>query len=131
MKGDITNRADIELLVETFYTLVLGDDTIGLYFSYVVNLSWEKHILGMSNFWEAVLLDNIVLSNAIITHHTALDKIAAFHPQHYNRWLLLWTSTVYQLHRGPVATKAIAYAKAMECLVNKKTSPSLEDGFIQ
>ena len=58
MKTDIQSRADIELLINTFYDKVKNDDVIGYIFNNVVNVNWEHHLPIMYNFWEFSLLEN-------------------------------------------------------------------------
>ena len=51
-RKDIEGRADIEILIDAFYTKVKKDEVIGHFFTEVVQLSWEHHIPVMYNFWE-------------------------------------------------------------------------------
>ncbi len=50
MKKDIANRADIQLLVDTFYNKVKADETIGYLFNDVANVNWEHHLPRMYDF---------------------------------------------------------------------------------
>ena len=60
-----TSDLDIEVndpnafLVDEFYKKVLKDEVIGYLFTEVVELSWDKHIPVMYDFWETVLLGNM------------------------------------------------------------------------
>jgi hemoglobin len=131
MKKDIESRADIELLVDTFYTQVKQDDVIGHYFNDVVKLSWETHIPIMYNFWETVLLNTAGYKGNVMQAHINLDKRTPMQDEHYDRWLLLWISTVNQLFEGNKASEAIARAQTMAFLINSKVLKSREEGFIQ
>lgn len=131
MKKDIESRADIELLVDTFYTQVKQDDVIGHYFTNVVKLSWETHIPVMYTFWETVLLNTGGYKGNVMQAHINLDKRAPMQDEHYDRWLLLWISTVNQLFDGNKAAEAIARAQTMVFLINSKVLKSREEGFIQ
>ena len=55
MKNDITNRGDIEMLVNAFYDKVKTDDKIGLFFTDVIHVNWEQHLPRMYDFWDNVL----------------------------------------------------------------------------
>ncbi len=131
MKKDIENRADIELLVDTFYIKVKADTIIGHFFTEVVNLSWDVHIPIMYNFWEGVLLHTAAYKGNPMQAHIALDKKSAMAQAHFDRWLTLWDATVTELFDGPKATDAMQKAKSMAFLIHAKTIKSREEGFIQ
>jgi hemoglobin len=63
--------------------------------------------------------------------HINLDKRTPMQDEHYDRWLLLWISTVNQLFEGNKASEAIARAQTMAFLINSKVLKSREEGFIQ
>ncbi|TXI31567.1 MAG: group III truncated hemoglobin [Niabella sp.] len=56
MKKDITNRYDIEKVVNLFYEKVKTDKLIGHFFTEVVKVNWRIHLPKMVSFWENVLL---------------------------------------------------------------------------
>lgn len=131
MKKDIETRADIELLIDTFYVKVKKDNLIGFFFTEVVNLSWDVHIPIMYNFWESVLLHHPTYKGNPMDAHIKLDKKSAMHQQHFDRWLKLWDETVTELFEGPMAHEAMTKAKSMAFLIHTKTMKSREEGFIQ
>lgn len=131
MKKDIENRADIELLVDTFYIKVKVDKVIGHFFNEVVNLSWDVHMPIMYNFWEGVLLHTAAYKGNPMQVHIALDKKSAMAQSHFDRWLKLWDETVAELFEGPVALQAKQKAQSMAFLIHAKTMKSREEGFIQ
>jgi hemoglobin len=49
--NDITNRKDIELMVDTFYGSVREDDLLGPIFNRVIRNNWPKHQDTMYRFW--------------------------------------------------------------------------------
>ena len=51
---DISNSADVELLVKTFYSNLLLNEDVKPIFEHV---DFEKHMPHMIAFWEFVLLD--------------------------------------------------------------------------
>ncbi|TAH05859.1 MAG: group III truncated hemoglobin, partial [Sphingobacteriales bacterium] len=55
-RHDIQTAADIQLLVDSFYKQVLPDPLIGYIFTDIAQLSWEKHIPIMYQFWGSILL---------------------------------------------------------------------------
>ena len=53
---DIQNRADVFLLVNTFYSKVKKDEFIGYIFLEIIpEHEWEQHIEKLTNFWETNL----------------------------------------------------------------------------
>ena len=55
MKKDISNRADVELLVNSFYNKVREDELISFFFTKIVAVDWEKHLPVMYDFWDNIL----------------------------------------------------------------------------
>lgn len=49
--ADITNRKDIELMVDTFYAEVREDDLLGPIFNRIIKDNWSKHLDTMYRFW--------------------------------------------------------------------------------
>jgi hemoglobin len=61
MKHDIENRDDIILLVNTFYSNVKQDKTIGYIFDEVAHVNWDEHLPKMYSFWASLLLGRTFL----------------------------------------------------------------------
>ena len=55
MKVDITNRPDIDRLMNAFYSRALTDETIGYIFTDVAKLDLEHHLPIIGDFWESLL----------------------------------------------------------------------------
>ena len=53
---DITSRADIILLVDSFYDKVRADALLGPVFMNAIGTDWSHHLPIMYNFWETLLL---------------------------------------------------------------------------
>jgi len=118
MKSDILTRADIELLVRSFYHKVVADDVIGYIFNDVVKVHWEKHLPTMFDFWENTLFFTGSYDGNPMLIHKHLHKKVSLTPQHFLRWILLFTTTVDELFEGATATlakqRAISIATVME-----------------
>jgi hemoglobin len=118
MKSDILTRADIELLVRSFYHKVVADDVIGYIFNDVVKVHWEKHLPTMFDFWENTLFFTGSYDGNPMLIHEHLHKRVPFTAQHFQRWILLFTTTVDELFEGVKATlakqRAISIATVME-----------------
>ncbi len=131
MKTDITTRKDIELLVDSFYTLVKKDDVIGYIFNDVVKLSWETHMPTMYNFWDTILLGSNTYKSNPMQAHIELDKKETLQPAHYKRWVKLFTETIDALFEGTKAEEAKTRAKNMIGLIAFKVEQSRDSNFVQ
>lgn len=121
---DITKRADIEQLVDTFYEHVIKDDIIGEFFNEVMKLDWKVHIPIMYDFWETILLDHIVYKGNPILKHIQLNQKKALQSKHFERWLELWEKTVQTNFEGPKSEEAISRAKQIAALMKFKVEAS-------
>ena len=100
MKKDIQNRADIELLVNTFYDKIKNDPAIWYIFTDVSKIDWEKHLPNMYDFWDNILFYSGSYKGSPMNLHTHLNKITTLKKKHFNRWTGLFTSTVDELFSG-------------------------------
>jgi hemoglobin len=119
-KHDIQSKADVELLVTSFYKKVIPDSVIGFFFTEVVTLSWEDHIPVMVGFWEHVLLGSPTYQGNPMDKHFALNKLSPMKPEHFQRWLTLWKETVEENFSGPVAENAISRAVSISGIMEHK-----------
>lgn len=106
MKKDIENRADIILLVNTFYEKVKPDPTIGFFFSKTVNVNWEKHLPVMYNFWENIIFHVGTYSGNPMQHHISLHQKDPIRKEHFDRWIALFNETISELFEGVHAEQA-------------------------
>jgi len=114
---DIETKEDIGVLVKTFYTKVMKDEVIAHFFTKVATFSWDEHIPIMIDFWENILLDGTAYKGNPMTKHFTLNKLSPMQAQHFERWLLLWQTTVHELFQGKVADAAIQRAKNIAALM--------------
>lgn len=121
-KQDITGREDIELLVNTFYGRVRSDETIGYIFQNIIGDDWSHHLPIMYGFWETVLFGKAGYAGNPVRKHIEVDKAIPLTEEHYNRWQLLWNTTVDSLFTGDVATEAKKKAATMIQLISMKVS---------
>ena len=118
MRQDIEKRADIELVVKKFYEKVKKDDTIGFIFNDVVKIHWDHHIPVIVDFWATILLDNPVYQKNAMEKHFDLNRIVSLKQEHFDRWLLLFTSTIDESFEGSVAALAKTRAKSISEVLN-------------
>lgn len=131
MKYDIESRKDIELLIHQFYQKALHDKEIGHFFTEVMQLNMEMHIPVITDFWESVLLDNMVYRGNVMVKHIELNRLSTLTEQHFDRWVEIWNMTVEQNFVGENATAAIQKAKTMRDLMLFKIRQSEDRNFIQ
>jgi hemoglobin len=119
-KPGIESRADILLLVECFYAKVKQDEVIGFIFTKAIPINWEHHIPVIVDFWETILLDNMVYKNNAMEVHYAVNKKVPLLKKHFDRWLLLFNQTVDELYSGPKATLAKTRAASIAAVMQLK-----------
>jgi hemoglobin len=121
MKPDISNRTDIETVVNTFYDKVKTDDTIGRFFNEVAKVDWEYHLPKMYVFWENAVFYTGGYSGNIIEKHKGIHALSPLQPEHFQHWLKLFNETVDELFVGENANqikqKALSLATVIEIKV--------------
>lgn len=106
MKPDIVFRADIERLINTFYDKVKADPVIGYIFNDIAHVDWPKHLPVMYDFWEFLLLGGTRYQGNPIQKHFDLHATHPLTAEHFDRWLLLFQTSVDELFAGTVAEDA-------------------------
>src|SRR5690606_1600210 len=82
MKKEIADRADIRLLVDTFYSRVREDKLLGGVFNGVIGDRWPEHLLKMYDFWETVLFAAPAYKGSPFPKHAKLSVSKV----HFERW---------------------------------------------
>lgn len=111
MKKDLTNRDDIEILIDLFYHKVLSDNLLSPIFN--EHVDWKKHIPLMCDFWENMLFYTGPYKGNPMILHQHLNQVHAISQQHFDRWLQLFLATVNIQFKGPVANLAKKKAKSL------------------
>ena len=130
MKKDISNRQDIQLLVDTFYIKVKADPIIGFFFTEVIQLNWDVHIPIMYDFWNSILFGKGGYKGNPVLKHVELHQKHPLENVHFDRWISLFSETVDELFEGNIATLAKSKANTMAQLMLYKIQQSGEKGFI-
>jgi len=110
---DINSRADIELLINRFYTKVKQDPVIGFIFNDIMKVNWEEHLPIMFDFWETLLLDKTTYTRNTMGIHFEINRKVKLEDIHFNRWIELFTGTVDELFSGEVANTAKKRARSI------------------
>ena len=107
---DIETRADCERLVRAFYGRALEDPIIGWIFVDVAKLDLEAHVPVIASFWETMLLGAQSYSGGAFRPHADLHTKVGLRSGHFERWLVLWRTTVDEMFAGERAELAKAHA---------------------
>ncbi len=118
--NDIASRQDIEHLVDAFYQRVMEDQEIGPFFTEVAAVDWERHLPNMYDFWETVIFSVVRYKGNPMMKHILLNQKAPLLPAHFDRWLVLWRSTVNTYFEGENAHHAIQRATQIAELMKFK-----------
>lgn len=105
MKTDITNRKDIEALVNAFYDKVKTDDVIGYLFNEVAKVDWQSHLPKMYDFWENILFQTGNYNGNPMLKHKELHQKSTMESAHFKHWLHLFSQTVDVLFEGEKANE--------------------------
>lgn len=96
----IPTEGQIEDLVATFYGRIRQDPELGPIFAAVIGADWTPHLKTMCNFWSSVMLTSGRYKGRPIPAHIKIDQIQ---PQHFARWLELFTATARELFNPVLA----------------------------
>jgi len=96
---DIQSKADVELLVNSFYDKVLKDEVLAPFFS---KLNFDKHLPKMVHFWTFVLLDEPGYTTDVTQKHMKMP----LKKEHFDNWISLFNESVDTLFEGDTAEKA-------------------------
>jgi len=120
MKKDIESRADIELLVKSFYEKVKIDPVIGSIFTDIARVNWEKHLPVMFDFWENTIFYTGSYSGNPMKSHQNLNKLFPLTKEHFSRWNQLFASTIDELFEGDKAVLAKQRAISISTVMQLK-----------
>jgi hemoglobin len=117
-KEDIKNRADIKLLVDTFYAKIRAHEVLGPIFNGIIS-DWESHLVLLTNFWETQLfLKRKYYGNPVTVHQEVDDKMNhSITSEHFGLWLNCWFATIDELFEGDTAWVAKNRAQKMSTML--------------
>lgn len=96
---DITTKADVELLVNDFYSRVLENEQLKPFFK---NLNFEHHMPRMIHFWSFILLDEEGYTTNMTETHAKMPLTTEL----FDTWVKLFSETVDRLFKGEKANLA-------------------------
>ncbi|NAS10485.1 group III truncated hemoglobin [Poritiphilus flavus] len=100
-KKEIKTRADVQLLVETFYARIREHEVLGPIFNQIVT-DWDSHLDLLTDFWESQLfLIRKYHGDPVKKHQEADDSVGnSITQEHFGLWLNLWFETLEELFEG-------------------------------
>ncbi|MEQ8908687.1 MAG: group III truncated hemoglobin [Vicingaceae bacterium] len=104
--ADISEKKDVEVLVNSFYKKVKNNQRLGYIFTEVAAVDWEHHLPRMYDFWGSILLAEHSFSGNPMQKHMALSQKVSLSEKEFNEWLLLFNETVDELFEGRKAEEA-------------------------
>ncbi|MES2241201.1 MAG: group III truncated hemoglobin [Bacteroidota bacterium] len=101
MKKDIENRADIAILIHSFYDKIRADEEIGLYFNELIK-DWDSHLEKLTDFWEMNLFGGKIYKGNPLEAHVKVDQHfgGKVSPNEFGIWLNYWFETLNELFEG-------------------------------
>lgn len=105
-RADITTRADVVRLVDSFYDRVRADDLLGPIFDEVARTDWAVHLPKMYDFWDTVLFGSAAYHGQPLGVHIALSARVALGDAEFQRWLGLFMANVDAQFTGQMADEA-------------------------
>jgi hemoglobin len=112
----IETRADVNLLVNTFYATIRKDELLGPIFNdRIPEAMWPEHLSKLTDFWETNLFGVFRFRGNPSAKHIDVDRHLHFTitEEHFEHWLKLWFATVDSLFEGERAERAKSAARRM------------------
>lgn len=117
-RRDLTDRADVALLVRSFYRYAAMDELLGPIFS-AADVQWDDHIATVTDFWSWQLLGERGYTGHPLRAHEPSHARTPFADSHYERWLDLFVSTIDEYFVGEAAELAKRRAAKMATALRK------------
>lgn len=118
MKKDISNRSDIEQLINEFYERVKKSEQISNFFITDRKVDWSHHLPIMYDFWENILFYTGQYSGNPMAVHKDLHRDAPLSKEDFAEWLRIFKQTVDELFEGNnaelIKQRAQSIAQVME-----------------
>lgn len=109
MKQDIADLADVQKVVDEFYTKVRADSLLGPIFNARLEGLWPQHLQKMYDFWGTILLPQHTYEGYPFKPHAHLPV----EEQHFERWLTLFFETLDANFEGEKVYAAKRQAQKM------------------
>lgn len=117
MKKDVSNREDIDSVINAFYAKVQQDEIISSYFSEVISVDWSIHLNKMAGFWENVLFFTGDYEGNPLDTHRHIHQKRPTNSQHFDRWKELFYETLDELFEGENVSKMKEHTDAIAAVM--------------
>ena len=115
---DIQNREDLHLVMRNFYVRLLNDPEIEFFFTQVVKIDLEPHLIELVHFWEQIIFNTGEYKKNVLQIHTDLNQQSKLSSEHFSIWLNYFNTTIDENFAGPTAenmkTRALSIATVMK-----------------
>lgn len=118
---DIKNRADVKVMVDTFYNDVRKNERLGFLFDDTAQVDWVSHLPKMYDFWESVLFDKALFSGNPMAKHLHLHHTEALKAEDFDIWLGIFKANIDKRFAGAVVEKAKQRAESIATITKMKT----------
>jgi hemoglobin len=98
----------IAALVHAFYGRVRADAVLGPIFNSVIGENWDTHLARMCDFWSSVMRMTGRYKGQPMLAHMRLKMVK---PEHFARWLALFSETTAQTCPPAIAQRFCAKAQ--------------------
>lgn len=106
VRTDIAGRDELAELLRDFYGRAFRDPLLGPVFVDIARMDLDAHLPVICDFWETVLFRTGSYRRNALQPHLRLHMRANLTAAHFQRWLVLWRTTVDDRHSGPNAERA-------------------------
>lgn len=120
MKNDISNRVDIQVLIDAFYEDVQKDELLGFIFKDVAKVNWKTHLPVMYDFWENILFHTGRYDGNPLQTHLHLNKMTRLTSLQFDRWLKIFVNNVDAIFEGQNAEAIKMKAKSIATVMQIK-----------
>jgi hemoglobin len=119
---DIEDREDVDRLLERFYEAAMVDPEIGHHFT---ELDLVTHLPVIGDFWEKLLFSRPVYFGNPLAVHKVLHDRSLLKPEHFERWVEIFRSTVDSMFNGQRADLAKFRAGVIADTLSQRLNPTI------
>ncbi|UQE75583.1 group III truncated hemoglobin [Gordonia sp. PP30] len=103
---DLAGRNDVAEVLDDFYHRAFADPLLRPVFVDIAHMDLAVHLPRITDFWCKAVLKEGEYRRNVFAPHRDLHEIAGLQPQHFERWLGLWHTTIDDRFAGPHADLA-------------------------
>ncbi|OBK14375.1 group III truncated hemoglobin [Mycobacterium asiaticum] len=122
--ADLVGRADVEALLQRFYSQALHDEILYAPFAELRANGLTDHLPRMCDFWETVLFRAGKYQGSALAVHRDIHLRTPLSARHFVRWLTLWRDTVDEMYTGPAAERAKVQAGRIAWAMHRRLTGS-------